>query len=152
MGVIKGDSPRCELQNGDDIIMEMQKFIHMRDILIYDGKWNTIIQHQSSERFFGKSKTRCFKTGKYSLETKKRVLNCDVKSILLTEFFTFSSQLIWRLEATEMGFIKRMRIAPHMLYINKEDVLMKMKTKTMSIHKKWKSKFWDIIRRNRLGD
>ena len=70
------------------------------------------------------------KNSKLSIGTRKRVLDCNVKSILLygSECWTLSSEMEQRLEATEMWFYRQMLKISWTERATNEEVLRRMQT------------------------
>ena len=93
MVISKKESPRCDLRIGDAHIKQVQKFNYLGSVITSDGRYNTEIKKR-----IGMAKDTFQKLGKVlrnhklAMETKKRVLDAYVMSILMygSECWTIS--------------------------------------------------------------
>ncbi|XP_069993113.1 uncharacterized protein [Penaeus vannamei] len=111
MVVSKHTSPPCELKIEQEKIKKVQKFNYLGSMVSDDGRCDTEIRKRIgiAKDTFQKLGT-VFKDRRLGSETKVRVLDCYVNSVLLygSECWTISAQMEKRLEATEMRFFRRM--------------------------------------------
>ena len=111
MVISKGVSPRCELFLDEVKIKQVESFIYLGSVINGKAKCDEEIK-----RRIGMAKNAFQKLGKIlrnrkvSIETKMRIINCYLVSILTygSECWTISATMEKRLESCEMWFLRRM--------------------------------------------
>ena len=101
---------RCSLKIGDEMIKQVQRFNYLGSMITKDAKCD-----QEIRKRIGMAKTAfenlksILKNNKLSMNTKIRVLNCYVISILTygCECWTISDRMKKQIEAAEMWFFRR---------------------------------------------
>ena len=111
MVISKGVSPRCELFLDGVKIKQVESFTYLESVINGKAKCDEEIK-----RRIGMAKNAFQKLGKIlrnrkvSIETKMRIINCYLVSILTygSECWTISATMEKRLESCEMWFLRRM--------------------------------------------
>ncbi|XP_069972232.1 uncharacterized protein [Penaeus vannamei] len=142
MVVSKRTSPPCELKIGQEKIKKVQKFNYLGSMVSEDGRCDTEIRKRIgiAKDTFQKLGT-VFKDRRLGSETKVRVLDCYVNSVLLygSECWTISAQMEKRLEATEMWFFRRMLRISWTDHVTNQEILQRVgrkKTLMMTLRRR----------------
>ena len=111
MVISKKDSPSSELYLEGTLIKQVQTFLYLGSVITKSGKWDPEIKRRialAKDAF--QRLEHILRNRKISMETKKRVLACYVISMLPygCECWTISAQMVVRLKAAEMWFLRRM--------------------------------------------
>ncbi|XP_037794114.1 uncharacterized protein LOC119589587 [Penaeus monodon] len=120
--------PDCRLYIGKDTIKQVSKFNYLGSIIAENGKCEDEIKRRIGMAKDAFQKLRkVLKDRKLSIDTKLRVLDCYVNSILTysSECWTISAQMERRLEAAEMWFLRRMFRVSWTDHVANEAVLRK---------------------------
>ena len=126
----KKQSPTCRLYIGMDTIQKVDKFSYLGSYVTEDGRSDLEISGRigiAKDAFQRLGKI--LKHRKLSLDTRKRVLECFVKSAQLygCECWTISPSMQKKLEAVEMWFFRRMLKISWVEHQSNEEVLRKAK-------------------------
>jgi len=127
----KKQNPSCKLHIGNDVIQQVDKFNFLGSYITEDGRCDLEIKRRigiAKENFQRLGKI--LKHNKLPLETRKRVLECYVKPILMygCECWTITPSMQKKLESVEMWFIRRMLKISWVEHQSNEEVLRKAKT------------------------
>jgi len=120
--------PDCRLHIGNNTIKQVSKFNYLGSIIAENGKCEDEIKRRIGMAKDAFQKLRkVLKDRKLSIDTKLRVLDCYVNSILTysSECWTISAQMERRLEAAEMWFLRRMFRVSWTDHVANEAVLRK---------------------------
>ncbi|GFR71836.1 endonuclease-reverse transcriptase [Elysia marginata] len=107
----KQEPPKCDIFINDAKLKQQDKFKYLGTIITSDDRNNNEIAARIAQAKTNFQKMRAVLTNKHiSIQTRKRVLQCYIESILLygCEAWTISKQIEAKLEATEMWFLRRM--------------------------------------------
>ena len=122
----KKEGSRCDLRIGDAHIKQVQKFNYRGSVITSDGRYDT-----ENKKRIGMAKDtfqkleKILRNHKLAMETKKRVLDAHVMSILMygSECWTISPQMRQRREADEKWFYWRMLRISWIEHKSNEEVL-----------------------------
>ncbi|XP_042883267.1 uncharacterized protein LOC122260182 [Penaeus japonicus] len=147
--------PQCMLHVGTYKIQQVEKFNYLGSLITDDGKCDREIKKR-----IGMAKDAFQKLGKIlkdrkmPTDTKLRVLDCYVNSILTygCECWTISTQMERRLEAVEMWFLRRIFRISWVDHVSNEAVLRKAGVERMvmkNIQKRQLEFVGHIMRKNK---
>lgn len=158
MVIGKKDGPRCELYLNGTLIKQVEKFIYLGSVITENGKCDPEIRRRIAlaKDAFQKLE-HILRNRKLSMETKKRVLDCYVISILTygCECWTISAQMEDKLKAAEMWFLRKMLRISYTEHVTNDAVLCKANTerKLMKIIRKRQLEFLGhVMRKEGLED
>ena len=156
MVVSKQTGVNCHLEIGNEKIKQVKSFKYLGSIITEDGKCEKEIKSRiaMAKEAFQRLKP-ILVSGSLSLDTKKRILQCYVYSILLygSECWTISTQIENRLKAAEMWFYRRMLKISWTSHQSNEEVLRRMATDRAliaTIQQRRMSFFCHLIRKNEV--
>ncbi|GFO42822.1 craniofacial development protein 2 [Plakobranchus ocellatus] len=107
----KQESPKCDIFINEVKLKQAEKFKYLGTIISNDGKTNREISARTAQAKINFQKMKTILTNKHiSMETRKRALQCYIEPVLMygCEAWTISKQIQYKLEATEMWFLRRM--------------------------------------------
>ncbi|GFR64083.1 endonuclease-reverse transcriptase [Elysia marginata] len=107
----KQEPPKCDIFINDTKLKQQDKFKYLGTIITSDGRNNNVIAARIAQAKNNFQKMRAVLTNTHiSIQTRKRVLQCYIKPILLygCKGWTISKQIEAKLEATEMWVLRRM--------------------------------------------
>ena len=150
----ENNPPACSIRIGTHEIRQVESFIYLGTLINQDGRCdNEILRRIAMAKDAYSKMLKLFKNHKISLETKKRLLKCYIRSILLygSECWTISTKMRERLEAAEMWFYRRILRISYTQHVTNERVLERMSAereliKTIRVQQ---MKFFGHIMRNK---
>ena len=154
MAISKDNPPACLIRIGTHEIRQVESFIYLGTLINQDGRCdNEILRRIAMAKDAYSKMSKLFKNHEISLDTKKRLLKCYIRPILLygSECWTISTKMRERLDAAEMWFYRRILRISYKQHVTNERVLERMSAERELVKtiRAQQMKFFGHIMRNK---